>query len=443
MDQNFPKNQVLGQTSTMERLRSGDPEQIGPWQIVNRLGSGGMGIVYMGTNGTRSAAIKIVRDFLLEDPTSRSRLDREVSTLKKVQSRFVAEIVDSDIDASPAWIATNYVDGPSLKTLVENEGPLPEDKWIELAIGLCSALESIHKAGVIHRDIKPTNILMSATGPRVIDFGISFSSDSTSLTRTGMVAGTPTWFSPEQFQAQPITNAVDIFAAGSTLYFAATGSGPWGKEETSVATTMNHILNKEPNFSKLTDLQKNILTGMMTKDVRKRSTASQVSSGLSLLKNSEKITISKKSEDLIHRNRFGIRRKAVLITLVVLLGLTSTFFFKPFGNVAENKQRPVVKGWSINVSGESAPRKGQGSNFEFFICDQNIDAASLTILGQTKEISPKVKLIRGDSRCGEVFDTLVVNGTAPTDRTTSKLVLAGATNSRVKISYPFVVTSVL
>ena len=107
----------------MERLRSGDPEQIGPWQIVNRLGSGGMGIVYMGTNGTRSAAIKIVRDFLLEDPTSRSRLDREVSTLKRVQSKYVAEIVDSDIDANPAWIATNYVDGPSLKTLVENEGP--------------------------------------------------------------------------------------------------------------------------------------------------------------------------------------------------------------------------------------------------------------------------------------------------------------------------------
>ena len=102
----------------MERLRSGDPEQIGPWQIVNRLGAGGMGIVYMGTNGTRAAAIKIVRDFLLEDPASRTRLAREVTSLKKVKSKYVAEIVGADIDASPAWIATNYVDGPSLKTLV-------------------------------------------------------------------------------------------------------------------------------------------------------------------------------------------------------------------------------------------------------------------------------------------------------------------------------------
>ena len=117
----------------MERLRSGDPEQIGPWQIVNRLGSGGMGVVYMGTNGTRAAAIKVVREFLLEDPASRTRLTREVETLLRVKSDFVAEIVGSDIDGNPAWIATNYVDGPSLKILVEKEGPLTEDKWIEFA----------------------------------------------------------------------------------------------------------------------------------------------------------------------------------------------------------------------------------------------------------------------------------------------------------------------
>jgi len=106
----------------MERLRAGDPEQIGPWQIINRLGSGGMGIVYMGTNGTRAAAIKVVRDFLLEDPASRTRIAREVETLQRVKSEFVAEIVGSDVNGNPAWIATDYVDGPSLKTLVETIG---------------------------------------------------------------------------------------------------------------------------------------------------------------------------------------------------------------------------------------------------------------------------------------------------------------------------------
>ncbi len=120
----------------MERLRPDDPEQIGPWQIVNRLGSGGMGIVYMGTNGTRAAAVKVVRDFLLEESGSRARLAREVETLQKVKSNFVAEIVGSDISGKNAWIATNYVDGPSLKVLVDKEGPLSESQWFVFANGL-------------------------------------------------------------------------------------------------------------------------------------------------------------------------------------------------------------------------------------------------------------------------------------------------------------------
>ena len=273
----------------MERLRPGDPEQIGPWQIVNRLGSGGMGIVYMGTNGTRAAAIKIVRDFLLEDPTSRTRLGREVATLKKVKSGYVAEIVGADVNASPAWIATNYVDGPSLSTLIENEGPFSEFQWFELATGLMSGLAGVHAVEVIHRDIKPSNILMSATGPRVIDFGISFSSDATALTRTGMVAGTPTWFAPEQFQGTKITSAVDNFAAGSTLYFAATGSSPWGKEDTSVANTMNQILTKEPDLSLLTPNQRTIISQLLDKNPKNRITANDCVGLIEGIKNSTQL----------------------------------------------------------------------------------------------------------------------------------------------------------
>ena len=116
----------------MERLQPNDPNQIGPYQIINRLGSGGMGVVYLGTTGTRTAAVKIVRDFLLEDPTSRTRLAREVDALKKVKSPYVAEIVNSDVDSTPAWIATNYVDGPSLRTLITNEGVLSESAWLRM-----------------------------------------------------------------------------------------------------------------------------------------------------------------------------------------------------------------------------------------------------------------------------------------------------------------------
>lgn len=260
----------------MERLRSGDPEQIGPWQIVNRLGSGGMGIVYMGTNGTRAAAIKVVREFLLEDPASRTRLTREVETLLRVKSDFVAEIVGSDIDGNPAWIATNYVDGPSLKILIEKEGPLSEEKWIEFARGFLSALSSVHAVGVVHRDIKPSNILLAKTGPKLIDFGISFVNDATSLTGTGMVAGTPAWLAPEQFLGREITTAVDNFAAGSTLMFAATGKTPWGADDSSVGAVMHTILVEEPNLSALTEFQIEIITPLLVKDVQSRKTASQM-----------------------------------------------------------------------------------------------------------------------------------------------------------------------
>jgi serine/threonine protein kinase len=260
----------------MERLRSGDPEQIGPWQIVNRLGSGGMGVVYMGTNGTRAAAIKVVREFLLEDPASRTRLTREVETLLRVKSDFVAEIVGSDIDGNPAWIATNYVDGPSLKILVEKEGPLSEEKWIEFARGFLSALSSVHAVGVVHRDIKPSNILLAKTGPKLIDFGISFVNDATSLTGTGMVAGTPAWLAPEQFLGREITTAVDNFAAGSTLMFAATGKTPWGAEDSSVGAVMHTILVQEPDLSALSDFQVEIITPLLIKDVASRKTASQM-----------------------------------------------------------------------------------------------------------------------------------------------------------------------
>lgn len=260
----------------MERLRSGDPEQIGPWQIVNRLGSGGMGIVYMGTNGTRAAAIKVVREFLLEDPASRTRLAREVDTLLRVKSDFVAEIVGSDINGNPAWIATNYVDGPSLKILIEKEGPLSESAWIDFAKGFLSALTSVHTVGVVHRDIKPSNILLSKSGPKLIDFGISFVNDATSLTGTGMVAGTPAWLAPEQFLGREITTAVDNFAAGSTLMYAATGKTPWGADDSSVGAVMHTILVEEPDTTALTDFQMEIITPLLIKDVLSRKTASQM-----------------------------------------------------------------------------------------------------------------------------------------------------------------------
>ena len=428
----------------MERLRAGDPEQIGPWQIVNRLGAGGMGIVYMGTNGTRAAAIKIVRDFLLEDPSSRTRLAREVTSLKKVKSKYVAEIVGADIDASPAWIATNYVDGPSLKTLIENEGSLSELQWFELATGLMSGLAGVHSVGVIHRDVKPSNVLMSATGPRLIDFGISFSSDATALTRTGMVAGTPTWFAPEQFQNTKITTAVDNFAAGSILFFAATGTSPWGNEDTSVANTMNQILNKDPDLKLLTENQRIIIGQLLDKNPKNRISAQDCAGLIDGIRESAGLTHVQNPQGIS-----GLKKKiAIAAAVVIALGV---FAFTQFSGNSDSSTpvaapSPTVTPdpvWAAYIVGDPTPQTGTGKTFSFYLCDQAVIDTSLKLKELTNPPatpSPTAKVISGDARCGSEFDTIVVTGPVNFDKDKRSYVLAGSTRAGFLIQYEFDIT---
>ncbi len=429
----------------MERLRPGDPEQIGPWHIVNRLGAGGMGIVYMGNNGTRAAAIKVVRDFLLEDPASRARLAREVASLKKVKSRFVAEIVGADVDSTPAWIATNYVDGPSLKTLVEHEGPLNEQNWFEFAYGLMSALNVVHKAGVIHRDMKPSNILMSALGPKIIDFGISFSSDATALTRTGMVAGTPSWFAPEQFETTKVTTAVDNFAAGSVLYFAATGQNPWGKDDTSVANTMNMIINKEADMSLLTSSQKEVISLLLKKSSKERSTAEEILARLEHI-NSDLGRIETVGERA--RNPRSLKSKLAAAVLVPLLAIGGIFVYQnqnpaQSGSSAEATPSPTLiedTKWSLQVIGDPKAQKGTGETYSTFICDQGVIRESLKIRELTNPAAkkqPLVKLLKGDARCGTDFDTILIEGVIDDAKTRREYVIAGSTSTGFLIQYEF------
>jgi serine/threonine protein kinase len=434
----------------MERLKVGDPEQIGPWQIVNRLGSGGMGLVYMGTNGTRAAAIKIVRDFLLEDPTSRTRLSREVSNLKKVKSPFVAEIVGADIDHNPAWIATNYVDGPSLKTLIENEGTLSDARWFEFAYGLFSALFAVHDVGIIHRDVKPSNILMSANGPRLIDFGISFSSDATSLTKTGMVAGTPTWFAPEQFQNKKITPAVDVFAAGSILYYAATGNSPWGKEDSSVANTMNQILTKEVDLSVLTDAQRSVIGPLLEKDPKNRADAAEA---LEIIESSRILAgvVSYSKGKTVSLSLRTTKSKIIALLTIAVLGVGGYFFNQNFNtsnssntNQSESAKptiTPITK-WSVRFDGDAVAQTGAGTSFKAYVCDQGVITESLKIKELTvpaAKVSPTTTVITGDARCGKEFDTIVISGEISGNKDSRDYILAGSTRTGFIIQYEFTV----
>jgi outer membrane protein assembly factor BamB len=207
----------------MRPLGSTDPTTVGSYRLLGVLGGGGMGRVYLGRSPTgRRVAIKVIRAELAEDPVFRRRFAREVAAVRSVGPLFTAPMVDADPDAEPPWLATTYVDGPSLREWVLEHGPLAPAAVLMLAAGLAEALASIHGAGLVHRDLKPSNVLLDDPGPRIIDFGIVALPDATSQLTTSLI-GTPSYLAPELIDGAEASAASDVFALGATLFFAATG----------------------------------------------------------------------------------------------------------------------------------------------------------------------------------------------------------------------------
>ncbi|MFD5631052.1 serine/threonine-protein kinase [Streptomyces sp. NPDC127072] len=206
-----------------------DPLKIGPYRIVGRLGSGGMGWVYLGRSPAgREVAVKVVRAELAAEGEFRERFAREVAAARVVSGAYTAAVVDADTEAELPWLATMYVPGPSLAEAVRTDGPLPEAQVRQLGAGLVEALQAIHAARVVHRDLKPANVLLASDGPRVIDFGISRVDGVPGLTQTGIVVGTPPFMSPEQIKAERVGPPSDVFSLGGVLVFALSGRPPFG-----------------------------------------------------------------------------------------------------------------------------------------------------------------------------------------------------------------------
>lgn len=258
----------------MEPLKKQDPKKIGPYSLLARLGSGGMGTVYLASRSETTVALKVVSGGFEDDPLLRNRFIREIDNLRKVRSPFIAGIVDSKVERESAWLAVNYINGPNLLQEVQRNGRISEEKLWEVAIGGLIALSQIHASGVVHRDIKPANVLLSETGPKLIDFGISHRSDDTSLTTTGLVAGSPAWLAPEQLDVGDITSAVDIFSLASLLVFAGSGQSPWGDQNTmSVPILFNKILSETPDLSGLKKELRTIVEPALSKEPGNRPTA--------------------------------------------------------------------------------------------------------------------------------------------------------------------------
>ncbi|MFE1444074.1 protein kinase [Streptomyces sp. NPDC058739] len=254
---------------TFEALEAGDPRRVGRYRIVARLGVGGMGRVYLGHSpGGRLLAVKVVRPELAEDGEFRRRFAREVAAARRVNGAFTAGVVDADPEGSPAWLATVYVPSLSLREAVDRHGPWPQEHVLVLGAGLAEGLEVIHAAGVVHRDLKPSNVLLAADGPRVIDFGISVASDASTLTRTGMLVGSPGFMSPEQLTGQPVGPACDVFALGAVLTFTATGVGPFGSG--SVHGLNFRTVYEEPDLGALPPALRAVVAPCLAKESDRR-----------------------------------------------------------------------------------------------------------------------------------------------------------------------------
>ncbi|MGI5162081.1 glycoside hydrolase family 6 protein [Microbispora sp. CA-102843] len=257
-----------------EGPRDGDPRQIGPFRILGKLGQGGMGTVYLGRDAEgRDAAVKVIHPQWAADPDFRRRFQREVAAAQRVARFCTAAVLGAGLDGDVAYLATEYVPGPTLQEVVRERGPLSGSSLEAVAVNVAVALQAIHSAGVIHRDLKPSNVLLSPVGPKVIDFGIAQVTDTTA-DLSGIVAGTPSFMSPEQAKGDRLTPASDIFAWGALVAYTASGRAPFSGG--SIPSILYRVLHEPPHISGLDPRLRSIVDLALAKDPAHRPTAQRL-----------------------------------------------------------------------------------------------------------------------------------------------------------------------
>jgi hypothetical protein len=253
---------------------SGD-ERLGPYRLRKQLGAGGMGVVYLASDAAGDpVAVKVLRQGVPAEATARRRLAREVATMKLVHSPYVAEVVDADVEADPPYIVTRYVPGRTLDDVIAADGPLTGPALASLATGLAAALVAVHSAGVVHRDLKPGNVMLVDSQPVVIDFGIAQAADSTRLTMTGMFMGTPGFMAPEIIEGQPSGPAADVHSWAATVAYAATGRPPYGTGQ--FEAIFYRIVHGEPDLAGLPAALVPLVLPALTRDPAARPSAADL-----------------------------------------------------------------------------------------------------------------------------------------------------------------------
>ncbi|MFD7325452.1 serine/threonine-protein kinase [Streptomyces sp. NPDC059875] len=264
----------------MQPLDAGEPRTIGAYRLLGRLGSGGMGRVYLARNeGGRTVAVKVVHPHFALDEQFRARFRREVEAARLVGGQWTAPVLDADPEASVPWVATGYVAGPTLTRAVEATGPLPEHTVRTLGAGLAEALAGVHGLGLVHRDVKPSNVLATLEGPRLIDFGIARATDGTaSLTATGVSIGSPGYMAPEQILGHGATGASDVFSLGAVLVYAATGAPPFTGDTS--ATLLYKVVHERPELGGMSGELRELAAACLAKDPAARPAPTAVASAL-------------------------------------------------------------------------------------------------------------------------------------------------------------------
>ena len=254
----------------MEPKKANDPDELGGWRINGRLGEGGFGTVFLAEKGAQKAAIKVIRQEFVEEDDARNRLATEAEVLSKLSDPSIGKILESDLTGDLPWIATEFINGPTLDNKVMYEGPLEEIAWFNLAANIFHAVVAANELGIIHKDIKPSNIILGETGNKLIDFGIAHVSGQTRTANFGDREGSTPFSSPEHFSPRP-NPKMDVFSTAATLAFAGKGENVWqGENELQLMRSIN---DDEPNLEGLTLNQRKFLYPLFEKNPSDRPTA--------------------------------------------------------------------------------------------------------------------------------------------------------------------------
>lgn len=265
----------------MRPLLADDPEDVGGHRLLARLGAGGMGVVYLarGAGGTL-VALKVIRAEHAADPAFRARFRREVTAVRALTGRWLVPVVAADPEARKPWLATEFVPGPALAEAVDGHGALPVATVRTLGLRLAEALSAVHAAGLVHRDVKPGNVLLGLDGPRLIDFGIAHAAGATALTAPDAVVGTPGFLSPEQARAraEEVGPPSDVFSLGCVLAYAASARRPFGTGH--AAAVLFRTVHEEPDLTDVPAGLRSLIGACLAKDPARRPTATRLGAAL-------------------------------------------------------------------------------------------------------------------------------------------------------------------